>query len=118
MHDYKKLTVWNESVDLAVEIYRIVSGFPKEEMYAIASQIKRSAVSIPSNIAEGAGRFTDKMFQNFLSNAHASSCELDTQIIIARRLDFMEQDKFEYVGDKINHIQRMIINLDRSLAKP
>ena len=110
-HDYKKLKVWQEAVDLAVDTYKLLDDFPKEELYGLTAQIKRSVISIPSNIAEGAGRHTEKQFVQFLSHSNGSACELDTQLVIADRLGFMEKGTYDVFEDRINHVQRMLYNL-------
>ncbi len=115
-HDYKKLTVWQDSVDLAIDIYQMLGNFPGEEKYGLVSQIKRSAVSIPSNIAEGAGRFTSKQFVQFLSNANGSACEMDTQLIIANRVGYIDLIVYEQLEDRINKIQRKIFNLTQKMG--
>ncbi len=89
MHDYKQLKVWNKSIDLVVDVYKATGDFPKEEKYGLISQMRRSAVSIPSNIAEGAGRNSDKEFCHFLAVAHGSSYELETQVIVSERLELI-----------------------------
>lgn len=86
MHIFKELKVWGKAIELVLEIYKIVSKFPKDEIFGLTSQIKRAAVSIPSNIAEGAGRNSDKDFVRFLSIAQGSSYELYTQIVLANKL--------------------------------
>src|SRR6478752_105162 len=91
MNNYKELKVWQKSVDLAVKRYRSTGNFPREEIYGLTSQIRRSAVSIPSNIAEGAGRNSKKDFNNFLGISNGSSCELETQLIIANRVEFLSE---------------------------
>ena len=88
MRDYKELDVWQRSIALVVEVYRLLRGFPDEERFGLVDQIKRSAVSIPSNIAEGAGRHGSKEFAKFLSIACGSSNELETQLVISRKLGF------------------------------
>ena len=92
MHNYKQLKVWNKSIDLVVDVYKATVEFPKEEKYGLISQMRRSAVSIPSNIAEGAGRSYDKEFCHFLSNAHGSSYELETQVIVSEKLKLISKD--------------------------
>ena len=89
MNSYESLRIWQKAMEMVIEVYRIVSKFPNEEKFGLISQIKRSAVSIPSNIAEGAGRNSKKEFIRFLSVANGSSCELETQIRIAYELDFI-----------------------------
>lgn len=115
MNNYKELKLWQKSVDLAVEIYKVTNLFPKEEIYGLTSQIKRSAVSIPSNIAEGAGRNTKKDFNNFLGVSTGSSCELDTQLIIANRIGFLEGSILQSLQNDIIEIQKMNWALKRSL---
>lgn len=95
-------------MDLSVLIYKTAGHFPKEEIYALVSQLKRAVVSIPSNIAEGSGRNTDKEFIQFLFIAYGSSCELDTQIELSKRLNFISEEEFKSISDEINEIQKMI----------
>lgn len=93
MDSHKDLKVWQESMDLVVEVYKISKHFPKEELYALTSQMKRSAVSIPSNISEGAGRKGKAEYCRFLYIALGSASELETQIEIAYRLNFISDIK-------------------------
>jgi len=88
IHTYKDLIVWQKAMDLVVEIYRITTFFPKSELYGLVSQVRRSSISIPSNIAEGRFRGTKKDYLNFLRIAYASGAELETQIEISKRLEF------------------------------
>ena len=115
MNNYKDLKLWQKSVDLAVGIYKVTNSFPKEEMYGLTSQIKRSAVSIPSNIAEGAGRNTKKDFNNFLGISTGSSCELDTQLIIASRIGFMKESSLQALQKQIKKKKKMNWALKHSL---
>ena len=89
MHKYKELKVWQKGRELVKFIYELTNKFPKEEIYSLTSQIRRAAISIPSNIAEGAGHFSNKEFSRFLEIAYASSCELDTQIILSFDSDLL-----------------------------
>jgi four helix bundle protein len=116
MNNYKELNIWRKSVDLAVKIYQVTKGFPKEEQYGLTSQMRRSAVSIPSNIAEGAGRNSKKDFANFLAISNGSSCEVDTQLIIARRVDLIDQEILESLHSEISEIQKMSWSLQKSLV--
>ena len=116
MNNYKELKVWQKSVDLAVKIYEATKDFPREEIYGLTSQIRRSAVSIPSNIAEGAGRNTKKDFNNFLGISNGSSCELDTQLIIANRVSFLDSTIFEMLQQDLTEIQKMNWALQKSLT--
>ncbi len=87
--DHKDLEVWKESMLLAKEVYFLTKGFPKEEIYGITSQIRRASVSVPSNIAEGAARSSDKEFIQFLYISLGSLSELETQLLLSRDLEFM-----------------------------
>lgn len=116
MNKYKELKIWQKSVELAVSVYQVTNNFPKEEAYGITSQIRRSAVSIPSNIAEGAGRNSKKDFNNFLGISNGSTCELDTQLIIAHRVGFIDGVVLESVQQRIDEIQKMNWSLRQSLA--
>jgi len=88
---YRDLRVWQQAMDLAMQIYRLTEGFPKHELYGLTGQIRRAAISIPSNIAEGKGRRTDRDFSNFLFRARGSLLELETQISLAQRLEYLKE---------------------------
>ncbi|MCL1689218.1 four helix bundle protein [Elizabethkingia anophelis] len=111
---HKDLKVWQESMDLVTDIYELVQNFPAEEKYNLTSQIKRSSVSIPSNIAEGAGRKSNLEFIQFLNIASGSLSELETQLEIAIRLKFITEN--EELLKKIIFIRIMITNLKKSLS--
>lgn len=115
MHNFKKLTVWHDSMDLVLEVYIASKTFPKEEMYGLTQQIRRSAVSIPSNIAEGSGRKTLKDFENYLSIAHASALELETQLIIAKQLCYLNKESFIHLEQKLTTVQKKLFKLKESL---
>ena len=100
MNYFKELKVWQKAIDLVTEIYTKSQEFPKEELYGLTSQIRRSAVSIPSNIAEGCGRKTNKDFANFLGISLGSAFELETQLIIAKNLNFMNSDDFKILENE------------------
>lgn len=112
---HKKLNVWSDAVDLAQQIYKVTERFPSNEQFGIASQVRRTAVSIPSNIAEGAARQTKKEFLNFLHIAKGSLSELDTQLEIARRLEYLDQARWETLDERLERIDRMLSGLVRSL---
>lgn len=112
MNNFKELIVWQKSIDFSIKIYEITNGFPKEEIYGLSSQIRRCVVSIPSNIAEGAGRNSKKEFSHFLSIALGSSFELETQLILAQHIGYKIES---LVLSEINHIQNMIYKLKQSL---
>ena len=107
MHNLKELKIWNKSIDLATSVYKATADFPKEEKYGLPSQIRRSAVSIPSNIAEGAGRNTNGEFRQFLGIANGSSYELQTQLIISNRLELLDDKTVEPLLKEIDEIQKM-----------
>jgi len=115
MHQYKELKVWQKSIDFAVDLYQSTRTFPKEELYGMTSQLNRAVVSIGSNIAEEAGRNSDKEFSQFLSYSYGSICEVDTQLIIARRLRFIDEEKFENLNGKLQEIQKMLFSLKNQI---
>ena len=88
---YTKLGVWKDAISLVTNIYKLTENFPKSEIYGLASQIRRAAVSIPSNIAEGSARKSNKEYSQFLSISLGSIAELDTQLIIAKNLAYLEE---------------------------
>jgi len=92
MNNLKELKIWNKAINLAVDVYKATSTFPTDERYGLISQSRRAAVSIPSNIAEGAGRNSVKEFNNFLGIANGSSYELQTQLVIANKLAILESE--------------------------
>lgn len=108
MHNYKELKIWQEGIELAKLVYNATGQFPSEEKYGLTSQIRRSAVSIPSNIAEGAGRNSDKEFQQFLSIALGSAFELETQLILANSFGFINDKSFQQLEEQIIKVQKMI----------
>jgi four helix bundle protein len=115
MHNLKQLKIWGKSVDLATEVYKATAGFPKEERYGLTSQIRRSAVSIPSNIAEGAGRNTPKQFGYFLEIANGSSYELQTQLIISKRLELINDKTVELLLKELDELQKMNYKLQLTM---
>ncbi|MFK7000849.1 four helix bundle protein [Flavobacterium oreochromis] len=115
MNYFKELKVWQKAIDLVTETYLKTQKFPKEEVYGLTSQMRRCAISIPSNIAEGCGRRTEKDFNNFLGIALGSSFEFETQLIICKNLNFIQIEDFKFLESEIQHIQNMIIKLQSSL---
>jgi len=113
--DYKQLNVWLKSIELVTNVYGLVKTMPKEELYSLADQIKRSAVSIPSNIAEGSGRNTTKEYIQFVYIALGSASELETQLIIGQNLGFFLN--IENYIKEITDIRRMLNGLINSLKK-
>ncbi len=114
-HNFKKLIIWQESLELVIETYKTTKTFPSEEKYGLSSQLNRCSVSIPSNIAEGTSKSTSKHFKNYLETALGSSFEWETQIIIAHRVDYISKSKFTELENRINKIQNMIYKFMTSL---
>jgi four helix bundle protein len=115
MNRFKELIVWQESMHLVTAIYAELKTFPSEELYGLSSQIRRSAISIPSNIAEGAGRNSPKEFCRFLTIANGSACELLTQLEIAFRLGFINEEAFNKLEKNLNFIRNMLWKLHASV---
>ena len=112
-HPHRNLDAWKKSMDLVETIYQISTYFPADERYGLSSQIKRAAISVPSNIAEGAGRRTNAEFINFLSIAIGSLSELDTQIELAKRLKFIDDNTYISANDQIDSCKGLIFGLRR-----
>ncbi|MFH1921143.1 MAG: four helix bundle protein [Planctomycetota bacterium] len=115
--DYRELIVWQKAVDLVEAVYRASASFPKEEVYGLTSQIRRAAVSVPSNIAEGQARNTTADFLHFLSIARGSLKEVETQVIIARRLGYIDAQKESELTNLTEEVSRLISGLTNSLKK-
>ena len=114
---YKELLVWQKSMQLVSDIYLATESFPKSEMFGLASQLKRAAVSIPSNIAEGQGRDSTKEFLYHLSVAYGSLMESETQIQIAVNLSYIDENRVEKLLMQCGEVGRMVNGLTRSLRK-
>lgn len=117
MHNIKELKIWNKAMDLAVQVYELSSKFPSDERFGLTSQVRRCAVSIPSNISEGAGRNTKGEFKQFLGIANGSAYELQTQLIIANKLNFIDENSTESILEIIDEIKKMNYKLQLSLSK-
>lgn len=112
---HKKLKVWQLAMDIVTDVYRLTEAFPSEEKFGMTSQMRRCAVSIPSNIAEGAARNTHKEFVNFLHIAQGSLAELDTQLEIALRLEFINQESWSIINTKLIEEDKMLSGLIHSI---
>ena len=106
--NYKNLKIWQRSVDLCTSIYLVSQNFPESEKFGLTNQIRRAAISIPSNIAEGAGRKSKADFQRFLRIAEGSANEVETQIIIAQELKFIKSEVAQKLVIEVNEILKMI----------
>jgi len=114
-HNFKKLLIWQESLELVIETYKTTKTFPKGEKFGLASQLNRCSVSIPSNIAEGTSKSSAKHFKTFLETSLGSAFEWETQIIIAFNLGYITQERFEELENYIVRIQNMIYKFMASL---
>jgi four helix bundle protein len=118
VQSYRELICWQKGIELITEIYSLTQKFPKEEIYGLTSQIRRAAVSIPSNIAEGQGRFSRGEFKQFLGHARGSVFELESQILIARNLGYISQEKAQCLLTRIAEVGRILNGLLKSLDRP
>ena len=116
MHKYKELKVWQKAVQLSTEVYRLRAVLPVEEKYGLTAQMRRSVVSIASNIAEGAGRTSTKEFRHFLAIASGSCYELETQIIIANNIELFEDMEAKRLLEVLSEIMKMIFVLSKSIS--
>lgn len=116
LSSFRNLRVWQESMELTSEVYRVSVKFPKHELYGLSQQIRRAAVSVPSNIAEGKGHYSDKEFVHFLFHARGSLLELQTQILIAEELQYLSKDEGLCLLDKAENIGRALNGLINSLT--
>lgn len=115
MHNLKELKIWQKAIDLTVVVYEVTANFPKEEKYGLISQIRRAAVSMPSNISEGAGRNGTAEFVHFLGIAQGSSYELQTQLIISKQLKLISEEQLNLLLTQLDEIQKMNRGLQESL---
>lgn len=115
MNRFKELKVWQKSIDIVVDVYKLTAKFPQNERFGLISQIQRAAVSIPSNIAEGAGRNNKGEFFQFLGIANGSSFELETQLMISVKLGYSESMEAENICSKLSETQNMIFALQKTL---
>ncbi|MDX6530315.1 MAG: hypothetical protein QOH41_2605 [Blastocatellia bacterium] len=115
MRPHEKLDVWNQAVDLAVAVYKATEGFPRDERFGLTSQVRRAAVSVPANIAEGAARICPKEFAHFLSNVQGSASEVETELLTAHRLDYLSKGSFVELSTALDNVGKMMNGLSRHL---
>ncbi len=115
MRDFKKYEVWQLSHQFCLEVYSLTKAFPKEELYGLTSQIRRAALSIPTNISEGCGRSGEKEFANFLNIALGSAHETENLLIIAKDLFYLNEEDFKRLDEKINLIKKKTYHLHKTL---
>ena len=116
MHNFKELKIWQKARVLVKEVYLLTEKFPKHENFELSSQVRRSVISIPSNIAEGSGRESNREFRRFLNISISSAFELETQVILALDLGYMDKAQFEKISEKITELQKMIFGFRKSLG--
>jgi four helix bundle protein len=119
-HNFRRLEIWTEGISLTKDTYKLTKHFPKEERFSLTNQIQRAAVSVPSNIAEGTSRKSDKHFVTYLENALGSAYEWETQLIVSKEIGYLEQSQFDLLINKIQNLQgkitRFIEKLEKSLT--
>lgn len=114
MHNFKELVAWQKSRSFVKEIYTVTQNFPKDELFGLTSQIRRCVISVPTNIAEGCGRSTDKELCRFLDIANGSAFELESLLILCADLEFISSDKFTLFNDKLQEVQKLIYSFKKS----
>ena len=116
MRDFRELTVWQKAHELVLEVYRQSSDSPSDERFGLTSQLRKAAVSIPSNIAEGCGRGSDRDFSRFLSIAAGSASEVEYQILLARDLRYLSDEAYGPLNENVNEVKRILNSFMQSLA--
>lgn len=115
MSHFRKILVWQKSISLVTKIYKSTCNFPKEEIFGLTSQIKRSSISIPSNIAEGSGRESNKDFLRFLYISLGSLFEMQTQLEIAKNIEYLREEEFTNLYEDSREIERMLVSLIKKI---
>ncbi len=113
---YKDLIVWQKAMDMTESLYRIVKKLPKEETYALSDQMRRAAISIPSNIAEGFGRNSMKEYLQFLYIANGSVCELETQLMLCVRVNYLKENEIQPIMSLLSEIGKIIMTITKKLS--
>jgi four helix bundle protein len=116
IRDFKDLIVWQKAMELVAEVYLLAKKLPKEELFALSDQIRRSAISVPSNIAEGQGRNSVKEFNHFLAIAKGSKAELETQLLLCVKINYLTNSEIETAINLIQEIGKMLNSLQKSLT--
>lgn len=117
MRPHQRLDVWKRSMEFVVAIYRVTDQFPEEDKFGLTSQLRRAAVSIAANIAEGAAKTSTKDFRRYLSNSQGSTSEIETELLIALRLNYLDEADFMLLSKDLDDVGRMISGLTRSLQR-
>lgn len=108
MQDFRKLMVWQKSYALTLEVYRATKDFPKEELYSLTNQIRRASSSVPANIAEGCGRFTDSEFLKYLDIAMGSASELDCYLMLSHDLGYLPPERYNFLQEAVVEVKKML----------
>lgn len=116
MHQFQKLTMWQKAMEITKLVYQLTQSFPEEERFGLTSQIRRAAISIPSNIAEGSGRNSPKEFNYHLGIAAGSASELFTQVLLAGAFQYLEEAEVDAVNSDLSHVLNMLYRLQASLT--
>jgi S23 ribosomal protein. len=111
MQGFRRLNVWQKAHELTLEVYRATARFPKEELYALTSQLKRAAASVAANIAEGCGRGSDPEFARFLMISMGSASELEYHLLLARDLKYLTQEDYQNLDGRVTEVKRMLASL-------
>ena len=115
MQDFHSLLIWQKGHELTLKVYEASKSFPKEEMFALTSQVRRAAYSIPTNIAEGCGRKTNADFSHFLQMSIGSSSELEYEILLAKDLNYISEDSYNQLSSDVVELRKMIIRFQKKL---
>jgi four helix bundle protein len=115
MSDFRKLLIWQKSMAMVTKIYYSTNNFPKEEIFGLTSQIRRCSISIPSNIAEGYGRETDKDLLRFLTISKGSLFEMQTQLEVAKNLSYIKDEEFNYLYEDSREVERMLVSFIKKI---
>ncbi|RMA64669.1 four helix bundle protein [Ulvibacter antarcticus] len=117
MHNFQELKIWSKAMNITEQIYNITAEFPKDEKFGLISQLRRCAVSVPSNIAEGSGRNTNGEFRNFLGIANGSVNELITQLLISNRMNMVSENTINPILNELIEVQKMNYSLIKKFSK-
>ena len=117
MRPHENLDLWKKAIEFVLLVYKATESFPKDEKFGLTSQLRRAAVSIVANVAEGAGRKSSKEFRQFLSHSQGSASEVDTELVIAHRLNYLSRMDYDNLAEDLDHIGRMITRLSQSLTR-
>lgn len=116
MHNFKELKIWQKAIELTEGVYKLLVKYPDYEKYGLTNQIRRSVVSVPSNIAEGSGRASNRDFRRFLAISLSSAFELETQLILSNKFEFISEKEFKNLSAKLQELQKMIFGFRKSLS--